>query len=122
MNNATRRPWEFSNRDWRGLPHPHNLYIVGDRHQADDDEEERDEFDELPMIATSVAIVVGNETAGGIPRANAELICRAVNAHDELLAACEAALLKLSRTPLDKVSVAADMLRAAIAKAKGESP
>ena len=45
--------------------------------------------------------------------ANARLIAAA----PELLAACEAALLKLS-SPLDKISVAADMLRTAIAKAK----
>lgn len=41
----------------------------------------------------------------------------------DLLAACKAALSKLERTPLDKVSVAADMLREAIARAEGrETP
>ena len=40
----------------------------------------------------------------------------------DLLAACEAMLLKLNRSPVDKVSVAADMARAAIAKAKGAAP
>lgn len=38
---------------------------------------------------------------------------------DDLHAACEAALVKFNGTPLDKVSVAADMLREAIAAAEG---
>ncbi len=43
---------------------------------------------------------------------------KSINA--DLLAACEAALVVLCRRPLDKVSIAADMLRAAIKRAKGE--
>ncbi len=43
------------------------------------------------------------------------------DASADLLAACEAAMIKFARNPLDKVSVAADMIRAAIAKGK-QSP
>lgn len=49
--------------------------------------------------------------------ANIHLVCAA----PDLLAACEAALVKFRATPLDKVSVAADMLRDAIAKARGHA-
>lgn len=45
--------------------------------------------------------------------ANAALIAAA----PDLLAACKAMLAKFDHSPLDKVSVAADMARAAIAKA-----
>lgn len=49
----------------------------------------------------------------------AEELAEVEDQRDELLKACEAALVKFNSTPLDKVSVAADMLRAAIAKVKG---
>lgn len=54
---------------------------------------------------------IDQETRG----ANARLIAAA----PDLLAACKAALLKFNHNPLDKVSVAGDMLREAIAKAEG---
>lgn len=48
--------------------------------------------------------------------ANARLIAAA----PDLLAACKAAIVKFKHTPLDRISVAADMLRDAIAKAEGK--
>jgi hypothetical protein len=48
--------------------------------------------------------------------ANARLIAAA----PDLLAACKAAAMKLAHSPLDRISVAFEMLEAAIAKATGE--
>lgn len=46
---------------------------------------------------------------------------RIIAAAPDLLAACKAALLKFKHSPLDRASVAADMLREAVAKAEGGS-
>lgn len=64
----------------------------------------------------SVPMYGGNESETDENAANALLIAAA----PDLLLACKAALAKLNHAPLDKISVAADMLRAAIAKAEGE--
>ncbi len=47
--------------------------------------------------------------------------CALHAAAPDLLAACKAALLKFNHSPLDKMSVAADMIRAAVAKAEGRT-
>jgi hypothetical protein len=59
-----------------------------------------------------------NRTAREVDLANAKLIVRAVNAHDELVAACEEAMSILSMQLPDSLP-ALKQLRAALAKARG---
>ena len=103
----TPEPWRAERKNWKNEPDPHNFYISGDLREDEDG----------GLVSTSIAVVLGNATSGTIAEDNAALIIAA----PELLAACEAALLKFNHSPLDKVSVAGDMLRAAIAKARGQS-
>lgn len=88
MAEATPRPWEYSNRDFRGVEHPHNVYVTGNRHESEDDNDNGE-------CCTSIATVHGNATSGSIPDANAALIVRAVNSFDALVAALEQALARI---------------------------
>ncbi len=86
MNEPTRRPWQYSNRNWRGQETEHDWYITGD-HDLDDGE----------GSCVGVAIVKGNATSGSIAEANAALIVKAVNCHADLLAACKTMLDDVQR-------------------------
>lgn len=91
MSEATRRPWQCSNRDFRGQEHPHNWYITGDHCESSyEDDEDGNPVDTGP-VCVGIAIVPGNATSGKIPEDTARLIVRAVNAHEALLAACKEA-------------------------------
>lgn len=68
------------------------------------------------ILATAYYDVGRDEYSAQQAEANAHLIAAA----PDLLLACEVALLKFKHSPLDLISIAADIIRAAIAKAKGE--
>lgn len=70
---ATPRPWKYQCE----AIGPH-FEICGDHHET-----------KLGTSCVKLALVLGNETSGDIPRANAALIVRTVNAHDSLVAACK---------------------------------
>ena len=94
-------PWEIKSQH-RGILMP----IVAGKHGE---------------IGVALARPMGSEP--GTARANAELICRAVNAHDDMLAALEDVLKRLGETdyePLGRIDDCEFVLQAAIAKAKGE--
>ena len=123
MGQHTPTPWQFSNRNWRGEEDPHNWYVTGDHSEGwPPDPDDSESEDEGPSCV-SVAVVVGNPTAGDIPRANAELIVRAVNAHADLLAAlvrvANLAANCCPRSPSGDEAI--EEARAAIRKARGES-
>ncbi len=59
-------------------------------------------------------------TLGGNDRANAAFIVRAVNAHDELLEACEAMLHRFDHIETSPGDAACNRARNAIAKATGK--
>lgn len=105
-------PWGYRDRDFRGQPSEFDLYLIGDVHEGDDGE----------LCSVGIGIVKGNATAGGIPLANARLICLAVNAHADLVmgvtAMLEADRLQGHRLERDFPGTVA-MARAALAKAKG---
>ncbi len=82
---ATARPWATRQYNWRGEPVPYDWYIHGNIHEAADPES--DDPEENTGSSTSVAIVVGNATAGRIPEASARLIALAVNHFEELVRA-----------------------------------
>lgn len=94
-------PWHVG-PPLRLMNRPHDLLISGNRHFSHEEGEEDDGSDGCQCDCdgdrdacdcgegcgwseTTVAHVLGNETAGGITRANAERIVRAVNAHDGLI-------------------------------------
>lgn len=104
----TPTPWKWQFEDWRGQPQKFKRFIIGGISEPDEDDE---------SCATAVAIVEGNATSGGIATANAELIVRAVNAHEDLLAACKAAFLLLPFDSKERVQMVA-----AIAKATNTTP
>lgn len=72
----TPTPYIAEKRNWRNEPSPHDVYIRGDQHEDDEG-----------LVSTSVAIVIGNASAGTIPEDTADFICRACNSHADLLAA-----------------------------------
>lgn len=85
MSEATPRPWEACpSRKGDGGSGPHDFVIVGN---ITDPVYEGGELIEDASCVV-IAHVKGNDTSGGIPKANAEIIVRAVNAHDALVAAC----------------------------------
>lgn len=88
------------------LPAPWGLYLTADRDIWIQDANERIVCEMVPA----------KHPAGAL--ANAEHLCRAVNCHADLLAACEAALEFLSRSVSD--FELRHQLRSAIADARGE--
>lgn len=91
----TPTPYSLSDRNWRGEPDPHSWYIVGGTHFSHEDGcpcecdggERCDCIEGCGWVSTSVAVVPGNATAGGIPKATAEFIVAACNSHAALVAA-----------------------------------
>lgn len=79
------------------------------------------------LIATQ--LFRGHEIAKATTQANAEFIVRACNAHEELLAACEAALRRLEHYTAETETCdlgvpderALALIRGAIAKAKNQT-
>lgn len=92
MSEPTRTPWYATTTDFRGDEHPHNYYIHGDLSESFVEDEETGEELEDGTSCVAVAVVMGNATAGDIPRLNAELIVQAVNSHADLLATAKALL------------------------------
>ncbi len=120
MSEHTRTPYTCDQRNWRNEPVEHDWYICGGHVEALDPES--DDPDENRGSCRSVAIVVGNASSGNITRDTAMFLCRAANSHDALLAACEDALATGEHDMqhiLDNGRLR-DVLRAAIAKARGE--
>jgi hypothetical protein len=74
MSEHTRTPYRAKNRNWRNEPTQYDWYISGDKKRG---------------YATSVCIVIGNETAGDIPEKTAKFICKACNCHDDLVKALD---------------------------------
>ena len=73
-------PWEVHPpRKGDGGAGPHDWVIVGNVCESEDTAD-----DDGPSCVV-VAHVKGNPTSGGIPRANADRIVRAVNDHDRLI-------------------------------------
>lgn len=119
----TPEPWAFSNRDWRGEEHPHHYYVTGCHGSG---------------VCTAVALVVGNETSGDVPRDTARRLCAAVNACQGIpTAALESGVVAdlLARlADAERLIVAygdpfdggdwqaVQDLRAVLAKAKGPTP
>ncbi len=85
LERATKRPWVADQFNWRNEPVAHDWYIHGNIHEPLD--EESDDPEENTGSATSVAIVVGNATAGNIPESTARLIAIAVNHFEAMLEA-----------------------------------
>ncbi len=135
MSRHTPTPYQCSSRDWRNNQHPHHWYITGDHreHELDGDEFVDGDGERSGYSGTcvSVAIVVGNETAGDATRLTAEFLCLAANCHGDLLAACQAVMANIGRKvrhPTDPAyenalevivdrDIAIKMVEAAIAKA-----
>jgi hypothetical protein len=69
MSEHTKEPWRCSNRNWRDEEHPFHWFVTGGHAEEDGGGE----------YSVAVAVVVGNETAGDIPRDTARRICAAVN-------------------------------------------
>lgn len=112
----TATPWKAKRSNWRNEPDAYSIYISGDTHISVDEDD-----GEETVVSTAVAVVLGNATSGKVTKANADFIVRAVNAHDDLLAACEAALQNMKdfcdTSQLDMA--VRETLEAAINKAKG---
>ncbi len=79
MSKHTPLPWGYSDHDFWGRKSEFDVYVSGDRHESDEG-----------VSSVGIARVLGNSTSGDIAIENAKLICRAVNAHADLVAACEA--------------------------------
>ena len=102
----TALPWRASRRNWRNEEDDSgNLYVTGGRHFSHDEGEDgepcrctcdgdRDDCDCLPgcgWVETSVAVVCGNATSGGVTEAVAEYLVAAANEGQRLLAERDAA-------------------------------
>jgi hypothetical protein len=123
-------PYTFDDRNWRGEKDAGGTHFVtGSGYYAHDEActcecdghlEECDCTEGCCWVGTAVCIVPGNPTAGDIPRATAEFICRACNAHDGLLSACKAAMasnpMMTGKAQITIDVDAWDAIRAAIAK------
>lgn len=85
LTEYTPLPWEaVPSSPGDGGSRPHDLVIVGNRHEADDDGEDGEDGEE---VVTVVAHVRGNETSGAVTKADADLIVQAVNNHHHLVRA-----------------------------------
>lgn len=80
MSRHVPEPWVADQVNWRGEPDDWNWYIHGNAYETTPEDDE-DEGDFTPyVVSTSVAIVLGNPSAGDIPRDTAARIVAAVNA------------------------------------------
>lgn len=105
MADATPRPWDISEQEWGDGP----IFVLQYEHE---------DFT-VSEIATVWGIDGHERPEMSLPgKANAELICRAVNAHDELLVALEG-LLYFDKFPTwDEAEIYAHDV---LARARGES-
>jgi hypothetical protein len=111
----TPTPWEVSDGGHRFRGVAEDVLIVGNRHFAHDEDEDgppcicdcdggRDACDcreGCGWSSTAVALVLGNPTAGDIPKATAAELVRRVNAFPAMLAACKAMVAHLATKPAD---------------------
>jgi hypothetical protein len=103
MSVHTKEPWRCSNRNWRDEEHPFHWFVTGGHAEEDGGGE----------YSVAVAVVVGNETAGDIPRDTARRICAAVNGTAGIpTAALEAGVVAQLRDRLAAAEEARDKLQA----------
>jgi hypothetical protein len=105
MSVHTKEPWRCSNRNWRDEEHPFHWFVTGGHAEEDGGGE----------YSVAVAIVVGNETAGDIPRDTARRIVAAVNACEGIpAAALEAGVVAKLRDRLAAAEAEVVRLRGAL--------